>query len=143
MSALKDKFDPDKREPKQSVVQRFITDPAEQQPQETQEIEESAQAGGVISEENGVKYMLFNAMEEAVREEVGATMSKTASCKCERCYHDVCAIVLNNMPPQYVTTQKGVLIKKATVLLSIEALTKLSNEIFKAMDKIKNNPAHE
>ena len=88
------------------------------------------------------KYILFNAMEEAVKEEALATMHNVNICKCEKCYHDVCALVLNNMPPQYVTSQEGVLFKKAAALLSIDTLTKLSTEIFDAISKVKDRPGH-
>ena len=129
MSAQKNKnFDPDNRERNTSVVQRFIT--------------EAPEYGETPESEKAPKYILFNAMEEAVKEEVLATMKRSDSCKCEKCYNDVCAIVLNNMPSQYVTTQKGLLIKKALTILSMETLTKISNEIFSAMEKIKDTPLH-
>ena len=88
------------------------------------------------------KYILFNAMEEAVREEVKATMNNVNICRCDKCYYDICALVLNNSQPQYVTSQEGVLFKKAAALLSLETLTKLSNEIFNAISKVKDNPSH-
>jgi competence protein ComFB len=81
-------------------------------------------------------------MEEAVHEEVRATMANINICRCDKCYNDVCALVLNNMGPQYVTSREGILMKKAKTLLSIDTLTKLSSEIFNAMDKVKNNPEH-
>ena len=183
MSALKNKFDIDKRERNKSVVQRFITEKTPDsennggQPGEKRAFLPvmSAQAepgeslkndAGAISAQleklesrlemfenkvggldgtaglNQPKYMLFNAMEEAVREEVRATMNKANVCRCDKCYHDICALVLNNSPPQYVTTQEGVLIKKASALLSMDALTKLSAEIFNAINKVKDNPCH-
>ena len=95
-----------------------------------------------ITSLNQPKYILFNAMEEAVREEVRATMNNANVCRCDKCYNDICAVVLNNSPPQYVTTQEGGLLKKASALLSIEALTKLSGEIFNAINKVRNNPGH-
>jgi len=81
-------------------------------------------------------------MEEAVQEEVLAIIKNSTMCKCEKCYNDVCALVLNSMKPQYVTTQEGRLIKKASTLLSLDALTKLSTEIFDAINIVRNNPAH-
>jgi competence protein ComFB len=88
------------------------------------------------------KHFLFNAMEEAVREEVALTMKNVNMCKCEKCFYDVCAIVLNNTKAEYATSREGVLIKKAVTLLNMETLTKLSGEIFKAIDIVKKNPAH-
>jgi competence protein ComFB len=93
-------------------------------------------------QEEKPKYILLNAMEEAVREEVRATMNNVNICRCDKCYYDVCALVLNNSPPQYVTSQEGALFKKASALLSMETLTRLSAEIFSAIAKVKNKPAH-
>jgi competence protein ComFB len=137
LSAQISRFDPDKREQKKSVVQRFITEePSPESPQ----VPEPETAPEPFPQTS--KYMMFNAMEEAVREEVTATIKNIDTCKCEKCYNDVCAIVLNNMPPQYVTTQQGVLIKKAVTLLSMEMLTKLSRETFDAIAKVKDAPGH-
>jgi len=99
-------------------------------------------AGLAQKDEPGPKYILFNAMEEAVREEVRATMNNVNICKCDKCYYDICALVLNNSPPQYVTSQEGVLFKKASALLSLDTLTKLSAEIFNAISKVKDKPGH-
>ncbi|MCL2098883.1 MAG: late competence development ComFB family protein [Oscillospiraceae bacterium] len=172
MSALKNKnLDLDKREQNKSVVQRFITEAAEngytgEEQQGSHEekksyvpilsaVSESKEAGNFaaqlerlesklneITGSEEPKYILFNAMEEAVREEVRATMNNTNICRCDKCYYDVCALVLNNMPPQYATSQEGILMKKAKTLLSIDILTKLSGEIFEAINTVKNKPGH-
>jgi len=207
LSALKNKFDLDKREQNKSVVQRFISpeikggeEPGEAEavlPQAEEKIpvisvpaepefKDDAKAVAAQLERlesrlerfeskisgldkldkldeltnleqlnkldklNGLdtmreitpKYILFNAMEEAVREEVKATISNVNICRCDKCYYDICALVLNNLPPQYVTSQEGVLFKKAAALLSMETLTKISGDIFDAISKVKNNPSH-
>ena len=171
MSAPKNKrLDIDSREKNKSVVQRFITAAADSyiQTNEDQDLPEEKKSyvpiltaaaepedpkdiaaqlerlenklEGVIG--NEPKYILFNAMEAAVREEVRATMNNANICRCEKCFYDVCALVLNNMPPQYATSREGLLMKKAKTLLNIDTLAKLSKEIFSALDKVKNSPNH-
>ena len=137
MSALKNNFNLENREQNQSVVQRFITSGAVSE-------DDAARNKAQAEPENAAepKYILFNAMEETVKEEVRATMNNMNVCKCDKCYYDVCAMVLNNSPPQYVTSPEGVLIKKAAALLRLEVLTKLSGEIFNAISVVKENPGH-
>ena len=136
MSALKNNFDLESREQNKSVVQRFIT---------ADIYEDSAELLLPPDEPEAAVpgYILFNAMEETVREEVRATMNNMSICRCDKCYYDVCALVLNNSPPQYVTTPQGVLIKKAAALLRLDVLTKLSSEIFSAIETVKKNPGHD
>ena len=118
MSATKNKpFDLQGRE--QPAVRRFIT-----------------------GEPDGDLPELFNAAEEIVRDEVRVTMGNMNVCRCAVCYHDVCALTLNNISPQYVTSHQGALLKKAGSLLSISELAKISSEIFKAIEQVKNNPGH-
>jgi competence protein ComFB len=216
LSAQKKIFDLDKRKQNKSVVQRFITDDAPEENQETAQEQQAAPVSDLIKEranpayavpaeaapgeyniaaqleklenrlekfeskvggldkldklnkldeldkisnldkldkldrldelpnleQGSPKYILFNAMEEAVKEEVRATMANVNICRCDKCYIDICALVLNNMIPQYATSQEGILMKKASTLLSMETLTKLSGEIFSAIDKVKNKPDH-
>jgi hypothetical protein len=142
------KFDPDSREQKQSVVQRFITpevvpeaaSPALQKQESAPPSAVPAPSIPVIPAETEPeeKYLLFNAMEETVKEEVRATMNKASICKCEKCYHAVCAVVLNSFMPQYSTSREDILINKAKVLLNVNALTELSNGIFSAMEQVKS-----
>ena len=97
-------------------------------------------------ENNGQIYNFLNSAEEAVFEKVRTvmdTMDAADMCKCSKCYYDVCALVLNNMLPQYATTQEGALMNKAKTLLSMDTLTKLSSEIFGAIEKVKNKPDHK
>ena len=98
-----------------------------------------------ISGEKGTteNYFFKNTMETVVIEEITTTLKHTSDiCKCGKCFHDICAITLNSIPPHYVTTERGELLKKATALLNIENLTKISSEIFKAIDIVRNHPSH-
>lgn len=123
----------DGRENKTSIIQRFVT-------------EQPAQTNNNIPEEKSEaspQFYLKNALEESVLEEVSATLKHMRDvCKCEKCFYDICALVLNAIPPQYATTEQGELLEKANILLNIQTLNVLSNEIFKAIETVKQNPRH-
>ena len=81
-------------------------------------------------------------MEELVFEKVSAVMSGMNTCRCNKCYYDVCALVLNNLDSQqYVTSQEGALIKRAS-FMNMEVLTNFSVVIFKAIDVVQKKPQH-
>ena len=58
------------------------------------------------------KYALRNYMEDRVMEKAKEVMAKMGMCQCEKCFLDVCALALNRLPPIYVTTDRGNLIRK-------------------------------
>lgn len=88
-------------------------------------------------------YFFKNTTEIIIVEEVATTLKHTSDiCKCGKCFHDICAIALNSVPSHYVTTERGELLQKATNLLNIENLTRISTEIFKAIDIVRNHPSH-
>jgi len=57
-------------------------------------------------------YILHNTMEDHVIEKTKAIVSKMDMCQCEKCFIDICAMVLNKTAPVYVTTTKGTLMAK-------------------------------
>ena len=88
-------------------------------------------------------YFFKNTMETVVIEEAATTVKHMSNiCKCGKCFYDICAIALNAIPSHYVTTERGELLQKATTLLNIENLTKISTEIFRAIDIVRNHPSH-
>ncbi|GHV14023.1 hypothetical protein FACS1894219_09600 [Clostridia bacterium] len=92
----------------------------------------------VVGDEDGIR--LKNAIVETVFEEVSAYLKNTAGiCKCKKCFFDICAIVLNKLPPRYVTSSEGELFGK---LSNISNMPKLSVEIFRAIDLVKGKPGH-
>ena len=58
------------------------------------------------------KYTLRNYWEDRVIEKTKDIISKLDMCQCEKCLLDICALVLNKLTPQYVTTEKGHLMRK-------------------------------
>ena len=88
------------------------------------------------------KYKLENAYEYTVKVSVKTNIDKDPDmCKCEKCYLDVCAIVLNNGFSKFVTTEIGGL------LANLDSVSEGKNidlfvEILKAIDRVKKSPAH-
>ena len=58
------------------------------------------------------KYILSNNWEQKVIERARDILPKMDMCQCEKCFMDVCALVLNKLTPHYVTTEKGALMMK-------------------------------
>ena len=123
----------------QKIIDRKIADkiiPMDEEPEEKAMPVSKKSAGDSA-------YYFVNTMEEAVVNEVEATMKNTKGmCKCRRCFSDVCAIVLNSVKPHYVTSNIGELYDKAA-LLNIVNLSKISVEVFRAIDIVKDKPSHD
>ncbi len=63
--------------------------------------------------------MLCNVMEEITRETLNDLMTESyIGCTCELCQHDILAIALNRLPPQYSSTPTGELYVKARLFAS-------------------------
>lgn len=95
-------------------------------------------------EHNGQVYTFSNAMEEEVFEKVKSAINNDADmCKCNKCFYDVCAIVLNNIgSPRYGTSQQGALMSKVASTMNIELIGVVLVEIYKAINLVKIKPAH-
>lgn len=96
-------------------------------------------------EKNDVKsrYYFKNTLEDSVVEEVEATLKRINDmCKCEKCFADICAITLNALKPHYVTTAMDELYDRVA-FSDFEKLMEISEEVFKAIDIIKEHPAHK
>ncbi|MDR3121117.1 MAG: late competence development ComFB family protein [Clostridiales bacterium] len=59
---------------------------------------------------------LKNHMEEVVFNQMKNVLQDIKMCQCEKCRMDVAAIALNELPPKYVVTEKGVLFSKIDAL---------------------------
>ena len=55
---------------------------------------------------------LKNHMEEVVFNQMKSVLQDIKMCNCEKCRLDVAAIALNELPPKYVVTEKGLLFSK-------------------------------
>lgn len=82
-----------------------------------------------------------NINEEFVQQHVRKAIKELGGCGCDTCYANACALALNGLRPQYVTSKKGALLTEITE-------TKVSNqadiivEVTKAVKKVMANPHH-
>ncbi len=86
-------------------------------------------------------YLLVNITEELVRRKVKSLMAEADMCRCEKCYCDVCALILNTMTPQYVTTEKGKLLSLLNASNN-QFHTDLVVHAWQAIEKVKKAPKH-
>ena len=92
---------------------------------------------------DGKTYAFINVMQEIVFDKVRASINKDEDmCKCEKCYYDVCAIVLNALAPRYATSSKGAVISRADSSMNVSAASIISVEVIKAINLVKTRPAH-
>lgn len=85
--------------------------------------------------------ILVNIVEEMVKQKVNELIKDLDMCKCNRCRLNACAIALNNLPPQYVTTEKGALLSKLEDI-DMSYQTNLIVEVTKALMIVKERPTH-
>lgn len=91
--------------------------------------------------ENHDEYILVNITEQVVKKKVRAAMAEFDMCQCDKCYLDACAIILNKLPPHYVTTQKGKLLTLVDVS-TLQSQTNLTVHVLQALILVKNSPKH-
>ena len=87
------------------------------------------------------KVILVNAYDELVKTNVRTLISKMDMCQCEKCYLDVCALVLNQLPPKYVTTPKGTLMAKLPSM-SNKKEAELTIMITQCAKMVQGKPMH-
>jgi competence protein ComFB len=87
------------------------------------------------------EYVLINIAEELVRKKARELMADYDICKCEKCFLDVCAIVLNQSDAMYYTTEKGKLLQLLEAT-DYQFKTDLVVMILQAMKSVKENPKH-
>ena len=91
---------------------------------------------------NASAFNLINAMEEIVIQKVKDLIERDKEmCNCEKCFNDICAIVLNSIKPKYSTTELGNLYARLGNL-SVTESSAISVEIVKAMEIVRNKPGH-
>lgn len=85
--------------------------------------------------------VLQNLMEQIVLNAIPDLAARQNVCSCEQCRADIAAIALNNLPPRYVVTQKGVTETRAD-LLAIQKYVDVIGAITKAIKLVKEHPRH-
>jgi len=102
---------------------------------------EAFQGQAVEASEIRDALVLHNIMEDAVLEKTKVIMSRMEMCRCEKCYLDVCALVLNQLPPKYVTTLKGSLMSKLPVMTHKNDL-EMTVMITRCAKMVQKKPMH-
>lgn len=87
------------------------------------------------------EYVLVNIADELVRKKVREMMAQFDMCKCEKCFLDVCAIVLNKTHSYYCTTEKGKLLSLLETT-DYQFKTDLVVSVLQAMKFVKEHPRH-
>ena len=85
--------------------------------------------------------MLRNYTEEAVRLYLDRWYKEADCCQCDDCKLDVMAIMMNNLPPKYVVTDKGALWAQ---MVDFDPQNKIDymTDMTKAVQQVKNSPRH-
>lgn len=88
------------------------------------------------------KYILVNAYEDIVSASVKELMQYIDMCRCEKCYKDACALVLNQLKPHYVTTKKGTMLSQMPKV-TIKNYSELTIIVAKTLQVVKQSPQHD
>lgn len=89
-----------------------------------------------------MQHQMKNYMEEIVFNTMDDILKDINMCKCERCRYDIAAKALNDLPPQYIVTQKGEIYSKINNLktqFEVDVITAIT----KAAIIVKRNPNHD
>jgi len=85
---------------------------------------------------------LKNHMEEVVFHQMKQVLEDINMCKCDKCQMDVAAIALNELPPKYVVTEKGILYSKIDALQQQFEIG-VTAAIIRAALLVRKSPWHE
>ena len=100
--------------------------------------EKTAENGKLDKNED---YVATNAYEDLVKNNVITMMKYMDMCSCQKCISDACALVLNKIPPQYVTTRKGALLSQLPEM-GVEKHIDLTVKVVQALRMVKDSPQH-
>ena len=85
---------------------------------------------------------LKNHMEEVVFNQMSTVLEDIKMCKCDKCQLDIAAIALNELPPKYVVTEKGILFSKIDSLQQQFEIG-VTAAIIRAALLVRKSPWHE
>lgn len=90
------------------------------------------------------KKMIYNVMEEFVKEEVEHLMNQEdyKGCTCERCRSDIIAMALNKLPAKYVVTEQGEVICKVEATIPQNRVDILT-AVAEAATMVQKSPRHK
>ncbi len=82
---------------------------------------------------------LINVAETVLFSQMAKMFTAECSCDCERCKLDIAAIALNNLPPSYVVSTEGEIVKSVSNQLKVD----VQRELDLAKKKVCGKPHHE
>ena len=86
----------------------------------------------------GKNLVLVNLAEQLVADRLEAVFEKFNCCRCDKCRHDVAALALNTVQPQYVVTT----LEEIPALLEAADTREIPGALVKALLHVKNHPKH-
>lgn len=85
---------------------------------------------------------LVNVMEKLVDLKIEEHIAKSSCCKCDQCIEDIKAIALNNLPPKYVSTQKGELFSRLDSIMVKQHNVDIDIAVLNAIEFVSTHPHH-
>lgn len=82
--------------------------------------------------------VLVNLAEQLVADRLDAVFEKFNCCRCDKCRHDVAAIALNAIQPQYVVAAP----EEIPALLEAADTKEIPGALVKAILQVKSDPKH-
>ena len=87
------------------------------------------------------KMALYNVMEEIVRDVLLQYKDQLQlTCQCERCFNDIMAIALNELPPRYIANEEYGPYVRAAHVADRQGATNIILIVTKAATFVSNNP---
>lgn len=87
------------------------------------------------------KMALYNVMEEVVRDVLMQYKDQLQlTCLCERCFNDIMAIALNELPPRYITNEEYGPYVKAAHVADRQGATNIILIVTKAAKLVSSSP---
>ena len=87
------------------------------------------------------KMALYNVMEEIVRDVLLQYKDQLQlACLCERCFNDIMAIALNELPPRYIANEEYGPYVRAAHVADRQGATNIILIVTKAATFVSNNP---
>lgn len=102
-------------------------------------LEKNLSGGNTNQEDMGLQNLLEVEVVEAINK---FEIELNLKCNCNKCKLDIAALALNRLKPQYVVSQKGLLICRLEHL-NTQYNSDLMKTITKAAEIVGNSPRHE
>ncbi|MCL2837421.1 MAG: late competence development ComFB family protein [Defluviitaleaceae bacterium] len=92
--------------------------------------------------DDSLDYTVINIYEELVKQSVISMAEYMEMCKCGKCISDVCALVLNQLTPHYVTTRKGEILSRLSANFEPDNQANITVKVVQALHLVNESPRH-